>query len=281
MKHIVFSGLLSLLLADAASAVEFKTLTRNAIAYHGQKVTVKGVARVQGLSFHLYGNASDARRFASGERAIVVSQNSEGPRYDRYDNRWIEISGTVDAHQRSAWGYPCVVFLDAIKALPLPAPGKQHVVIEGIFKNEDPEDIIIVLFSDRGRMYAQIPVAAYQSNGTGIRGGVIEIRSATDRKVVWRSALPQDLKYFDRAGRKYYYRIVHGKLEAVTPEDAKRLWRKERSRGSELTIDTNGQLGHDVRRAPPPPDTISRRALSRDEPGRSAGSDFPGRRRSQ
>jgi hypothetical protein len=220
MKHIT-AGLMIFALAQAASALEFTALTSNATAYHGERVTIKGVARIQGLSFHLYGNESDAQRFASEHKGIVVSQNVDGPRYDQYDNCWVAITGKVNAHQPTTWGYPCMIFLDKIKLLSKPA-GKQHVVIEGIFINNDPQDFVIVLLNDHGTMYAKIPLAAHQSNGTGIREGEVEIRSLTGQ-VVSRSALRFDLKYFDFDSHKYYFRIMHGRPEPLTPSDAKRL----------------------------------------------------------
>jgi hypothetical protein len=119
-----------------------------------------------------------------------------------------------------------VIFLDTVRPLPVPAAGKPHIVTEGIFKNEDSRDFLVVLFDNAGRMYAELPVTAHHTNGTGIRKGTAEIKSDAGKTVIWRGTLSQeDTKYLDIVGHKYYFRIVNGKIERVTPTEAERWFR--------------------------------------------------------
>lgn len=230
MNH--YLAILSLLFVATSSAADFKELARNPAAYHHHRVTVTGVARVEGLTFELYANPADAGSYAHADKAISISQNVEGPRYDKYDNRWVKVVGVVDAKRHGMWGYPCIIFLESVQPLPLPAAGKQHVVISGVFRNDDSKAVSIVLFDQAGKMYAEFPVPGHETNGTGVRKGTAEIRELSGKIMSRYSRLlsDQDSRYLDAATHTYYYHIVSGKVEGVSPLEAKNWMPRSKGR---------------------------------------------------
>jgi hypothetical protein len=222
MKH--YLAILFVLLVARSSATELKELVRNPAAYHHRRVTVIGVARVEGLTFELYANPADASSYARADRALSISQNAEGPRYDKYDNRWVKLVGVVDANRHGMWGYPCIIFLESVQPLAVPPAGKQHVVISGAFRNDDSRDVSIVLFDQAGKTYAEFPVPGRGTNGTGLRRGTAEIREPSGNIISRYSGLlsDQDARYLDAVSQTYYYHITKGKIEGVSPNDAKK-----------------------------------------------------------
>lgn len=215
------------MLAASSGAADFKQVFRNPRAYHDQVVTLTGVARIQGLSFDLYENAADANNFSAVDRALSVSPRVNAPRYDAFDNRWVTITGIVDANRHGRIGSPCVILLESLKPLPVPAAGNRHVVVEVVVKNEDSKPVDIVLLNEAGQMYAEFSVLAHKTNGTGIRKGTLEVRQSSG-KVITRSNLllsSHESRYLDTASHIYYYHIVNGRFEGVRPEVAK-SWRE-------------------------------------------------------
>src|SRR5687767_6019618 len=134
---------LSILLVKTSSGTPFEALLENPRAYHQKRVSLVGVARIQGLDFDLYREPGAAKNFGPADQAVSVSTAVDGPRYDRYDNRWVEITGIVNANRHGRLDYPCVVYLESVKPLPRRPAGRPHVVVEGIFMNANAEDISV------------------------------------------------------------------------------------------------------------------------------------------
>jgi hypothetical protein len=222
MKYFV--GLLAVFLATNSLAVDFNQVLGNPRAYHHQRVTLTGVARVQGLSFDLYGNSADANNYRAINKALSISPPIDGPKYDRYDNRWVRIVGIVDANQHGRIGYPCVILLENLQPLPTSAAGKPHVVIEGVFRNDDSTAVNVVLFDTARKMYAEFGVPPGEINGTGIRKGTAEVQDRSGRIITRynRFLSNQDSEYFDSENHIYYYHLTQGKLEGVRPNQAKK-----------------------------------------------------------
>jgi hypothetical protein len=202
--------------AITSSAADFDKLIRNPLAYHHSRVTVKGVARVEGLTFELYANPSDAGSYAAANRALSISQAVKAPRYEQYDNRWVEVTGIVDAKQHGRWGYACVIFLESVAPLPVRPAGESRVIISGAFRNDGPQDVLVVLFDQAGKVYAQFPVPRSKTNGTGLRQGEAEVREMSGKTLSrYRLQLDRDKEYFDPVRQTYFYIIYHGKVERI------------------------------------------------------------------
>ena len=217
-----YLSVLSLLVVATSSAAEFKQLLDDPVAYHHRRVTINGVARVEGLTFELYARPSDANLYAPADRALSISQNVNGPRHDKFDNRWVKVTGIVDAKRHGMWGYRCVIFLENVQLLRRPPAGPPHVVISGVFRNDGPQDTSVVLLDQAGKIYAEFPVPVHEVNGTGLRKGAAEVREPSG-KVISRYGLlsDRDSPYLDRASHTYYYRISNGRIEGISPSKAK------------------------------------------------------------
>jgi hypothetical protein len=205
-----------------AFALDVAELVANPRQFQGQRVTVEGVARVQGLSFQLYRNAGEAKKYGPEDKAVEVSTRIKGPRYDQYDNRWVQVTGRLaDASSASAY-YGCTIFLDQVKLLARPPAGKPHVVTEVLFRNAGESDVQVVLKNERGRFYAEFPVPRNAVDGAGIRKGTAEVRNQSGRVIAKTTLLssPDDGRYFDAKKRAYYYEIANGKIRRVTPQEA-------------------------------------------------------------
>ena len=226
-----YLAVLTVLLVATSSAADFKEVLRNPAGYHQRRVTITGVARVEGLTFELYANPADADSYASATRTLSISQNVKGPRYDKYDNRWVEITGIVDAKRHGMWGYPCIIFLESVRPLPLPPAGSPRVVISGAFRNEDSKDVSIVLVDEAGKIYGEFPVPGHEVNGTGLRKGVAEVRDRSG-KIMSRYDVDfeKDSRYRDDASHTYYYRVNNGQIEGVSPDKAKGWSRQAKKR---------------------------------------------------
>jgi hypothetical protein len=221
--------ILAAFLATNSWAVDFNQVLRNPRAYHHQRVTLTGVARVQGLSFDLYGNSADANDFRATEKALSISLPVTERNYDRYDNRWVRIVGVVDANRHGRIGYPCVILLENLQPIKISPAGKPHVAIEGVFKNDDLTAVSIVLLDTAAKMYAEFSVPAGEMNGTGIRKGTAEVKDSSGKVIARYNHLlsNQDAGYFDPVAHIYYYRLAKGKIEGVGPKDAKK-WTSRR-----------------------------------------------------
>ncbi len=80
-------ALIAIIFVASASETTLNSVLRNPRAYHRHRVSVIGVARVQGESFVLYASDHDATTFAKPSRAISVAQRIDGPRLDQLDRR--------------------------------------------------------------------------------------------------------------------------------------------------------------------------------------------------
>jgi hypothetical protein len=221
--HIVSFLALSISLVRTTSGTDFKAVLDNPYAYHHKRVTLMGVARIRELDFDLYREARAAKNFGPADKAVSISMAVQGPRYDEYDNRWVEITGIVDANRHGRLDYPCVVYLESVRPIPRRPAGAAHVVVEGIFMNHDTEDTYVTLVDQAGRMYAEFQVPVHKVNGTGIRKGTAILKRKSGEVIARHNILsPRDARYFDVAHHAYYYRIADRQVHPVRPNDARK-----------------------------------------------------------
>jgi hypothetical protein len=220
MKYCLIA--VSLVFAATSSAAEFENVVQNPMAYHRHRVIVKGVARIEGLTFELYANAAAAKSYGAANRALSISQNVKAPRYDKYDNQWVEVTGIVDAKQHGMWGYACVIFLENVAPLPVSPAGDSRVIVSGAFRNDGPQDVLVVLRDQAGKIYAQFPVPRNKTNGSGLREGEAEVREISGRTLSrYHVRSNRDKLYLDPERHTYFYRIDHGHVEGI-PKAAKK-----------------------------------------------------------
>lgn len=229
MIRTIVRGKLTCILTSVAFALtcraeltSFREVLNNPRAYHQQRVSIKGVARVQGSSFVLYQNLRDAAKNAPSSEAISVAQRSDGEIHDELDNHWVIVTGILDANRHGMWNYPCEILLENVQAQPLPS-GRQRTIISGIFRNETPTPVRIALYDRRGTKYAEFLVDPSDINGTGVQNGFAEATDERGKLIVRYDLrnLETHSKNFDLANQRYYYRIASRGIETVSPSAGK------------------------------------------------------------
>jgi len=95
----IFIVLVILAPTSSSWAVEFEELVRNPDKFHNQRVTFVAMANVGGDRFYLYRPPEPSSMPEYG-REIYGVLHVEGPIYDRFNNKWVQVTGIVDANYR-------------------------------------------------------------------------------------------------------------------------------------------------------------------------------------
>lgn len=91
-------------------------MIENPKSYHHKRITVKGVAQVQGSSFVLYRSFEGASGLTpASEAVVVVRRSADATNYDRLNRKWVTVTGTVDAKGQGHWNYACTILLEGIE----------------------------------------------------------------------------------------------------------------------------------------------------------------------
>jgi len=80
-------------------AVEFEEVIKNPSKFHNKRVSLVAMADVGGDRFYLYRPPKPESPGDDG-RVIYGILSREGPVYDRFDNKWVEVTGIIDANYR-------------------------------------------------------------------------------------------------------------------------------------------------------------------------------------
>ncbi len=95
----IFSILLSCGLVGSACATDSEQVIRNPKAFHDKRVTLVAMAEVGGDRFYLY--LPPKPQSPGDDRRVIYGELSrEGPIYDRFNNKWVEVTGIIDAGYR-------------------------------------------------------------------------------------------------------------------------------------------------------------------------------------
>lgn len=217
---------LAILLVASSSPVAFKDVLQNPRAYHHQRVSVSGVARVEGESFVLYDNLRDAEKLAGPSKAISVAQKVNERTHDDLDNHWVTITGIVDADRHGMWNYSCEILLENVQALRRPA-GKKRIVITGTFRNQTSTSVHVALRDTKAGKYAEFELGPTGIDEVAIQGGSVEATDLAGKLVAQLKLLSPNANayYYDPARHTYFYRISDGKIERVPPNEGKK-WTK-------------------------------------------------------
>src|SRR5207244_3823683 len=97
MSHARTAVLVLVLSAStvAAGEVPLESVLAHPKQYDGRHVTMRGFARVDGESFVLYRDAPSAKRL--DVHALSVAQRKGRPLHDSLNNRWVVVTGIIDA----------------------------------------------------------------------------------------------------------------------------------------------------------------------------------------
>lgn len=99
----------------------FERVIENPRRYHHKRVTLCGVATVQGSGFVLR-SLHNTSRLPDESQVITVGWRGNA-NYDRFNDRPVTITGVIDADEHGHWYYRCGILLERIAAL-RPSPKK-------------------------------------------------------------------------------------------------------------------------------------------------------------
>jgi hypothetical protein len=113
----VFYGvaLISLNCEAGGSGVSYDRVIENPSRYHHKRVTLCGIATVQGSGFELR-----SLHDTSGwdELQVIIVGWRGNANYDRFNNKPVLVTGVIDAYERGHWYYRCGILLEKIAVLP-------------------------------------------------------------------------------------------------------------------------------------------------------------------
>jgi hypothetical protein len=219
-------GLLAIAVPSGGStSVDFSQLITHAPAYKGKRVSVTGVAEVNGISFVLF---EPPRRDLS--QKIFVGQKLGPPRYDHLNNHWVNVTGIVDTDEEKV--FACKIFLEKVR--PLDRPPVKGVDVYGVFFNEGPETVQLELFNKAGNESTEITLPPGGIDRMVIAEGLAKVYTPSESffsgKLLSSCPVPSETsarEFFEQASRTFYFQIRNGKITLLHPRNAtilKKRW---------------------------------------------------------
>ncbi|MGH9552171.1 MAG: hypothetical protein ACRD3W_22480 [Terriglobales bacterium] len=99
--------------------VNFSQLLKDPKSYERKCICVTGLAHVRGDAFVIYESEKAAGGgYSARTKAIFVSPASDTADYDRYNKRWVKVTGTVDMNQRGFADLPCGIIAERVELAP-------------------------------------------------------------------------------------------------------------------------------------------------------------------
>lgn len=108
-------ALISLNCEAGEFAARFERVIENPSRYHHKRVTLHGVAHVQGSGFELRSLHNTSRLPDESQVIIVVWRGDAN--YDRFFDKPVVVTGVIDANQHGLWNYRCGMLLERIALL--------------------------------------------------------------------------------------------------------------------------------------------------------------------
>jgi hypothetical protein len=225
-------GLLAVALGTTSYAAEFAEVVTHPRAFHNQVVSIVGLAMVEADRFYLFENVAAVSK-QDFSRAIYVDQGASVGSYDRFRNRWVRLTGLVDAdHHGPLRNFPFELVLKSVELLDRP-PEEQWPRDLGWFKNETGGAIRVFLSEGADHYYGIFNIGRDGVNGMAVHPETVAIvtPSGTESVVlipegeeIAKAKLlipPRTHRPEEPADRIFYYRIREGKIELVPAQEAK------------------------------------------------------------
>ncbi len=227
-KLRVCVGLLAIAIPTGPGlSVNFRQLIDNPRAYQGKRVSVVGVAEVDGTSFVLF---EPPRRELS--QKIFVGQKLGKPRYNQLNNHWVKITGIADTDQSKV--FACKIFLENLQ--PLDRAPVKGVDVYGLFLNDGPSTVELELFDKSGQLAASATLSPSEVYHAAITEGEARVytpsESLSSGRLLSRCSIGSEKSaadFFDTSSRTFYFRIKDGKVILVRPTEAiplKKRWER-------------------------------------------------------
>ncbi len=124
MKGLVPILLVLFGLSATSWAVDFEEVIKNPSKFDKKRVTLVAMADVGGDRFYLYQPPKPVWSIAGRGREIYGILRTEAPVYDRFNDRWVEVTGIVDASYRGLGSdNACGLIIDRVRPVrEAPAP---------------------------------------------------------------------------------------------------------------------------------------------------------------
>lgn len=114
-------ALISLNCEAGEFAEAFERVIANPRQFHHKRVTLRGVALVQGSGFELR-SLHNISRLPDESQVMIVGWRGNA-NFDRFNNRPVVVTGVINANERGHWYYRCGILLERIAELG-PSPKK-------------------------------------------------------------------------------------------------------------------------------------------------------------
>jgi hypothetical protein len=219
--------------ASACFAVDlpFNDVLKSYSALHGRRVTLVGLAQVEGSDFFLW-DLHD-KRHKDPERAIWVLWDTRLPNYPTGSNiahytylnfKPVRVTGLVDTRFHGRHGdIPFELHLQRVEVLP--GPRRREFLRDiAVFHNSMPIEIRVRLDSRRSPNESTlIELGPGDYNDTAIEDGLATVTSVPGKPVTKCkiSLGGANLRYYDSRQHVYYYDIRGGRMRLVMPGETK------------------------------------------------------------
>jgi hypothetical protein len=94
----------------------FERVIENPRPYHRKRVTLCGVASVQGSEFELR-SLHNTSQLPDASQVIKVVWRDVAANFDRFNEKPVVVTGMIDVNQRGLWNYRCGIWLEQIAVL--------------------------------------------------------------------------------------------------------------------------------------------------------------------
>jgi len=230
-----FFYLLSLITLIAASQtcfaaeVKFDDLVDNPTRFDRKRVTITGLADVEGDGFWVWRDGR-ALRCVDVKRAIFIAYEIPAKAaispYAHANLHFVRVTGTVDTRIHGHLGMdPFSIVLEKVEVLPGPRQ-KQFLPILVWFRNDSNREVELDVRSPPTG--AWFTVAPQGTSSSAIeKGKATAIAKTHAGKIIAQCVLtpPRFEGFYDREKYAYYFRITNNTIEPVLPSEARKYWR--------------------------------------------------------
>ena len=228
---LVTAFLLGFAATSQAIDLSVDDLLKNYSRLAGRRVTVVGLAEVNGSDFYLWDLQDSTHKRQSG--AVSVLWDMRLPNYPPGSNiahytylnlRRVRVTGLVDTHFHGRWGD--IPFGFDLKRVDVVAGPRQRQFLRnlGVFHNSMSVGVWVRLERRRrANEWTDMELAPGGYNDTEIEDGFAVVTSLSGKPIAkCKIAVGEaSRRYYDSRQHVYYYDIRNSRIKLVMPEEAK------------------------------------------------------------
>jgi hypothetical protein len=209
-----------------AAEVQFDDVIKNPSRFNHQRVTVTGLAEVQGDTFDLWRDARACKEVDNKHYMFVAQHFPAGARRNpcEYANlHFVKVTGFIETSIHGHLGMdPCSLVLEHVEVLPGPRL-KQFLPILGFFRNETVKKINLRAYWRGHDGTSSFGIPPGNIDCFAIEKGRVEATTVNDKTFAQCELIPPRLidQFYDRQTKAYYFRISENRIEPVLPQNAR------------------------------------------------------------